>query len=163
MTEIRITLADFDNPLHAAAIVDIVDAYATEPQGGGVPLPDEVRQAIVPGMQATPGAFTLLAWAGKLPVGAAVCFRGFSTFAGNQLVNVHDLSVLASHRGKGIGTRLLAAVEEHARGLGCCKVTLEVREANPHAERLYRRLGYGDPSGFATKFLDKPLDKLPEQ
>jgi GNAT superfamily N-acetyltransferase len=157
MTAIRIISADFDDPAHAEAIVEIVNAYAIEPQGGGKPLSGEVRRSIVPGMKATPGAFTFLAWEGDRPVGVAVCFRGFSTFSGGPLVNVHDLSVLASHRGRGIGSRLLEAVEEYAREQGCCKVTLEVREANPHAERLYRRLGYSDPAGFPTRFLDKPL------
>lgn len=149
--------ADFADPEHARAIVDIVNAYACEPQGGGVPLAESVRAAIVPGMAAVPGAFTLLAWKNGEPVGAAVCFRGFSTFKGKPLVNVHDLSVLAKYRGQGIGTALLRAVEEFARGQGCCKVTLEVREANPLAEKLYRQLGYVNPDGFATRFLDKPL------
>jgi ribosomal protein S18 acetylase RimI-like enzyme len=152
-----ITPASFDNPADAAAIVEIVNAYALEPQGGGKSLPDDVLKRIVPGMAAVPGAFTLLARSQGRPVGAAICFRGFSTFAGRPLVNVHDLSVLKEHRGQGIGARLLQAVEASARAQGCCKVTLEVREVNPLAEKLYRRLGYGDPSGFATRFLDKPL------
>lgn len=162
MPDISIAPADFDNPVHAAAIVDLVEAYALEPQGGGKPLPDRVRASIVPTMKQTAGAFVLLAYDGQRPVGAAICFRGFSTFSGRPVVNVHDLSVLPSHRGRGIGSRLLAAVEERAREIGCCKVTMEVREKNPEAERLYRKLGYGDPDGFATRFLDKPLRDGPQ-
>lgn len=157
MSEIDVTLANFDDSDDAANIVKIVDSYAREPQGGGRPLPDVVCQQMVAGLKATPGAFVLLARRRDQAVGAAVCFCGFSTFAGRPLVNVHDLSVLQEYRGQGIGTRLLQAVEEYARSRGCCKVTLEVREINPLAERLYRRLGYGDPSGYATRFLDKPL------
>ena len=99
----------------------------------------------------------MLAWDGNQPVGVAVCFRGFSTFAAKPLVNIHDLSVLNSRRGQGIGTMLLTAVENHAKSMGCCKVTLEVREENPQAEKLYLRVGYGDPDGFRTRFLDKKL------
>jgi len=154
---IRTSLADFDNEQHATAIVEIINAYAVEPHINGGRLPDEINAAIVPGMKATPGAFTILAWDGEQPVGAAICFRGFSTFSAKPLVNIHDLSVLKSHRGQGVGTLLLKAVEEHARSLRCCKVTLEVREANPQAEKLYRRKGFGDPDGFATRFLDKRL------
>jgi len=157
---LRIALADLENPLQAEAVVKIIDAYAMEPHGGGQSLPDEVRQRIVPGLRATPGAFVLLAWDGEQPIGAAICFRGFSTFSGKPLANVHDLSVLQPYRGRGIGTRLLQAVEDHVRGFGGSKVTLEVRLANPEAERLYQRLGFGDPSGFATRFLDKPLGTL---
>lgn len=32
---IRIALADYANPLHAAALVQMLDAYARDPMGGG--------------------------------------------------------------------------------------------------------------------------------
>jgi len=165
MENFSIRMADFNDPADAAAITEIVNSYAQEPQGGGKPLPPEVLADMVPGMQAVPGALTLLACLDRRPVGAAICFRGFSTFSGKPLINVHDLSVLKAFRGRGIGSKLLAAVENQAAADGCGKVTLEVRTANPLAERLYRRLGYGDPSGFATRFLDKPLSSqsLPNQ
>ena len=157
MSSISTSLADFGNPKHATAIVDLINDYATEPHGGGRTLNEAISSKIVSGMQATPGAFTMLSWDGDQPVGVAVCFRGFSTFAAKPLVNIHDLSVLNSRRGQGIGTMLLTAVENHAKSMGCCKVTLEVREENPQAEKLYLRVGYGDPDGFRTRFLDKKL------
>lgn len=157
MEQITIRQADFDDPADAVAIVDLIESYALEPQGGGKPLPADVKARIVPGMQAVTGAVTFLAFLDDEPVGAAICFQGFSTFAGKPLINVHDLSVRKEFRGRGIGSQLLRKVEEFASSRGCGKVTLEVREVNPLAERLYRRLGYGDPSGFATRFLDKPL------
>ena len=46
------------------------------------------------------------------PVGAAVCFIGFSTFAAKPLINIHDFVVLPAARGKGVGRRLLEAVEK---------------------------------------------------
>jgi len=161
MENFNIRLADFDDPEDSAAIVDLVNSYAMEPQGGGASLPPEVLARIVPGLKAAPGATVFLARLQDQVVGAAICFPGFSTFAGKPLINVHDLSVVKALRGRGIGTRLLQTVEEFAVRNGCGKVTLEVREANPLAERLYRRLGYGDPSGFATRFLDKPLPPDP--
>lgn len=157
MSSLEFRLANLDDASDAEAIASIVNAYAMEPQGGGKSLPDDVLQRMAPGLKQVAGSFVMLAVLDGKPVGAAVCFRGFSTFAGRPLINVHDLSVLKEFRGKGIGTQLLAAVEEYAIAQGCGKVTLEVREANPLAERLYRRLGYGDPSGFPTRFLDKPL------
>ncbi|MEW4490791.1 GNAT family N-acetyltransferase [Thalassoglobus sp. JC818] len=157
MSTVSISIADFDNPRHAQAIVDCINAYATESHGGGAEVAPEIASAIVPGMKRLPGAFTLLAWDGDKPVGAAICFMGFSTFAAMPLVNIHDLSVMHAYRGQGIGSRLIKAVESHARELGCCKVTLEVRKENPLAEQLYLRLGFGDPDGFETRFLDKKL------
>lgn len=37
---------------------------------------------------------------------------------------------------------LLAAVEDQARQLGCCKLTLEVLEGNAVARSLYRACGF---------------------
>lgn len=157
MSSFTTSFANFDDPVHARAIVDLINDYASEPYGKGRKLDEQITSQIVPGMKQVPGAFTLLAWDGSEPVGVAVCFRGFSTFAAKPLVNIHDLSVLSTRRGEGIGTLLLNAVKEHAQQLGCCKVTLEVRKANPGAEKLYLREGYGDPDGLETRFLDLKL------
>lgn len=157
MSHILTSLADFDDPHDAAAIVALINDYAVEPHGGGQALSPDVAAAIVPGLKSIPNAFAILAWDGEQPIGVAICFLGFSTFKARPLVNIHDLSVFHTYRGQGIGTLLLNAVEEYARSRGCCKVTLEVRKENPRAEQLYLRQGYGDPSGFETRFLDKPL------
>jgi len=85
-----------------------------------------------------------------------VCVEGFSTFAGRPLVNVHDLVVDAAHRGRGIGTALLAEVERRARARGACRITLEVNAANEAAQRLYRRLGFG-PWEEPTLFVSRPV------
>ena len=46
------------------------------------------------------------------------------------------------HRGKGLGTRLMALAETHAREEGFDKLSLVVFEQNEGAARLYQRLGY---------------------
>jgi len=79
---------------------------------------------------------------GDRPVGAAICFIGFSTFAAKLLINIHDFVVLPASRGKGVGRRLLDAVEGKARELGCCKLTLEVMDNNHHALRMYQAAGF---------------------
>ena len=157
MSHITTSLADFDDSNHAAAIVTMINDYASEPQGGGHELDPQIAAKIVRGLKSMSNAFTILAWDRDQAVGAAVCFVGFSTFAARPLINIHDLAVFHTHRGQGIGTLLLNAVEDYARSLDCCKVTLEVREQNPRAEQLYRRQGFGDPGGFPTRFLDKKL------
>ena len=70
------------------------------------------------------------------------CFIGFSTFAARSLINIHDLHVTADHRRRGIGRHLLQAIEDDARELDCCKLTLEVQENNHPALALYRALGF---------------------
>ena len=52
------------------------------------------------------------------------------------------LAVAEPHRGRGIGTALMAAFENQARANGFKTLSLEVIDANPRARRLYERLGY---------------------
>ena len=139
---INVLQADLSLPRHQDAIVDLVDAYARDPMGGGHPLPPEVRSALIPGLQGHPTTIVYLAFEGEVAVGVAVCFLGFSTFNARPLINIHDLGVLPSHRGRGVGSRLMAAVEQKARDLGCCKLTLEVLEHNLRARQVYAKLGF---------------------
>ncbi len=142
--DLAIARADYADARDAADLVMLLDAYARDPMGGGEPLCHEACEAVVPGLAATPGAFSLIARLGGEPVGLANCFTGFSTFAAEPLVNVHDLAVLRGHRGNGIGRALLRAVEDEAHRRGASKVTLEVLSGNDRAKSLYLALGYGD-------------------
>ena len=40
---------------------------------------------------------------------------------------------------------LFAAIEQRARELGCCKLTLEVLENNHRARRVYAAAGFAPP------------------
>ena len=51
------------------------------------------------------------------------------------------VAVWEGHRGEGIGTKLMTALEESARGEGFSQLSLSVDGDNP-ALRLYERLGY---------------------
>jgi GNAT superfamily N-acetyltransferase len=55
---------------------------------------------------------------------------------------VSDLSVTESWRGRGVGRRLLAAAEEHARGCGALELRIGVLVGNHSAQHLYASLGY---------------------
>jgi GNAT superfamily N-acetyltransferase len=94
-------------------------------------------------------------------VGLINCFEGFSTFACRPLVNVHDVVVLESHRGRRITQRMLAKVEEEARRRGACKLTLEVLSGNARAMKAYARDGFAgyqlDPSFGTATFMQKKL------
>jgi ribosomal protein S18 acetylase RimI-like enzyme len=152
----RIEPADLDDAVHAAGLVHCIDAYAAEDMGGGHALSDEVKRQLVPGLRLQPQRLVLLALHGQEVVGAAVCFMGYSTFAARPRLNVHDLCVLAPHRGHGLGRRLMEAVLERARAAGCAAVSLEVRADNAIARRLYQSLGFG--AGFAPlEFWVRPL------
>jgi ribosomal protein S18 acetylase RimI-like enzyme len=160
MQEVTVIEADLQDRQHQAAIVHLVDAYARDPMGNGESLPAEVRNRLIPGLRQHPTSMIYLAFDGEEPVGIAVCFVGFSTFAAQPLINIHDLAVIPEYRGQGVGRLLLERVEAKGRELGCCKLTLEVRVDNHRAQRLYAQVGFGDVAfnhGARTWFLQKQL------
>jgi ribosomal protein S18 acetylase RimI-like enzyme len=160
---IAIVRARYDNPAHAAALVDLLDAYARDPAGGGAPLSDFVRGNLVGELAARPFVFSVLAFDGDAPVGLINAIEGFSTFACQPLVNVHDVVIMPSHRGRGIAAQLFAEVETIARERGACKLTLEVLSGNRAARALYEKLGFDDyrldPAMGHAQFMQKWLDK----
>lgn len=139
---VEIIEADLNRPDHQHWVLDLVDAYASDPMGNGQPLPAKVKRNLIPGLRKHPTTLIFVALVRNEPVGIAVCFIGFSTFAARPLINIHDLTVLPGQRGMGIARRLLAAVECKARELGCCKVTLEVLENNRRALKVYTAAGF---------------------
>lgn len=158
---LHVVQADYTEPAHAVAIVALLDAYARDPAGGGQPLSDEARTRLVPELARRPHVFSVLAFDGEQPVGLVNAIEGFSTFQCRPLVNVHDVAVLASHRGRRVAEQMLALVECVARDRGACKLTLEVLEGNRPALSLYRRIGFAgyelDPAMGQARFMQKWL------
>lgn len=146
---------------HGAAIVDILDSYASDPMGGSTPLGPHARETLISELSARDWVVTLLAQLEGESVGLLIAMEGFSTFACKPLMNVHDVAVLPRHRGKGIGKALFAAIEQESRSRRCCKLTLEVLAGNQRAIRVYKGLGYRpyvlDPELGAAQFWEKPL------
>ena len=158
---LRICRADYSHQGHASAVVQLLDAYAQDAAGGGKPLGDFAKTHLVKELAARPQAFSVLAFDDAQPVGLVNCIEGFSTFACRPLVNVHDVVVLASHRGQRVGEQMLALAELIARERGACKLTLEVLQGNRSALRLYERVGFAayqlDPAMGQAQFLQKWL------
>ncbi|MDP3204911.1 MAG: GNAT family N-acetyltransferase [Hydrogenophaga sp.] len=161
MNAVTTVRADYADPAHAAALVLLLDAYASDPAGGGEGLSDFAKQHLVRELAARPQAYSVLAFDGEQPVGLVNCIEGFSTFACKPLVNVHDVAVLASHRGRGIAEQMLALAEVIALERGAVKMTLEVLSGNAGAVRLYERIGYAgyqlDPAMGTARFMQKWL------
>jgi GNAT superfamily N-acetyltransferase len=161
LSGIRYLQADLDRPEHQAAVLAMVDAYSRDPMGDGAPLSPETRERLIPGLRRHPTTVIFLACDGDTPVGVAVCFLGFSTFAAKPLINLHDVCIVPTHRGRGVGRGLLVAVETKARELGCGKLTLEVLDQNHRALRTYLAAGFKryslQPGAGEAIFLTKPL------
>lgn len=160
-TALLVRQADYANAQDALAIVLLLDAYASDPAGGGEGLSDFAKTHLVPALAARPQAYSVLAFDGDVPVGLVNCIEGFSTFKCRPLVNVHDVAVLASHRGQRIAERMLAEAERIARERGACKLTLEVLSGNTPAVKLYQRIGFEgyqlDPAMGTASFMQKWL------
>ncbi|GGO55705.1 ribosomal-protein-alanine acetyltransferase [Streptomyces daqingensis] len=56
--------------------------------------------------------------------------------------DIQTIGVLPSHRGTGLGARLLRALLDAAAERACHEVLLEVRVDNAPAQRLYERFGF---------------------
>lgn len=160
-TALRILPLDLADAAHAAAFLDLLDHYAQDPMGGGKPLAADARAHLVERLAGRPGFVGFLAFDGDTACGLINCFEGFSTFAAQPLLNVHDIVVRADRRGRGVGQALLAAAETAARERGCCKLTLEVLSNNHKALAAYDRAGFHpyvlDPAAGQALFLQKWL------
>ena len=155
--DLQILKCDFNNPLHCEAEIRLMRDYMTDKMGGKPPLTDKENQLLIEGLKNHPTTLTLLAVYKDEFVGLTNSFINFATFSVKKFLNIHDVIVSSSYRGKGIGKRLL---EENIRiakeELNCSKITLEVRDDNRIAQQLYASLGFKDsnpPMYFWTKYL----------
>jgi GNAT superfamily N-acetyltransferase len=88
-----------------------------------------------------PAAEAIVARLGKKPVGFALFFTTFSTFAGRPGIWLEDLFVLPAHRRAGIGRALLRSVAAIALKRKCGRLEWSVLDWNAPAIKLYRKLG----------------------
>lgn len=153
--------ADLHNEQDTNAIVTLLNGYAMDPMGGSEPLSDFVQANLVNELRKRPTAHIVLGFADDQPAGLVNCFEGFSTFACQPILNIHDVTVDAAYRGKGLSSVMLDKVEEIARELGCCKLTMEVLEGNTVAQAAYERMGFAgyelDPTLGRAMFWQKKL------
>ncbi|NNE72694.1 MAG: GNAT family N-acetyltransferase [Acidimicrobiales bacterium] len=87
---------------------------------------------------------------------------GAVTSLSAELSEVKRMWIAPSHRGRGLGGRLLAELEAHARQLGHTEACLDTNENLPNAIAMYRHYGYADvarynDNPYATHFFRKRL------
>lgn len=140
--DIHICATDLRQAHHAAALLELMDHYARDPAGGGSALPHITVETLVQRLAARTDWVSFLAFDGDRAVGLLNAFEGFSTFAAQPLLNIHDVVVARAWRRRGIARRLLHAVSEAAVARGCCKLTLEVLSGNTPALNAYVAAGF---------------------
>jgi ribosomal protein S18 acetylase RimI-like enzyme len=139
---IEVCIADLNHPDHAQAVVQLLHEYALDPTGGGQGLSDYAKTNLIAELSSRETAHVILALVDQKPAGLTICLEGFSTFACQPLLNIHDVIVTQSQRGQGISKLMLHQAEAIAISLGCCKLTLEVLENNHIAQAAYQAYGF---------------------
>ena len=166
MNQIEIVEANLNLTIHSQAVLDLLNGYACDPMGNGAPLSSDVLKNLIPGLQHHPTTIIFLAFITGQPIGVLTCFKGFSTFNARPLINISDFFVLPEHQGKGAGRLLLAAADNKALDLSCCKITLEVQENNHSAKALYAKAGYCRdlhvPEAGPALFYSKQISPVPK-
>ncbi len=160
-SHIEVRRVNYRDEKDGQALLSLLDMYAQDPMGGRTALAADVKSRLCRDLADFPGAFSAIAWLKDRPVGLINAFAGYSTFKARPLMNVHDIAVLPEFRGQGIGQALLAALQEHASAIGCCKLTLEVLSGNTSGLRSYQHFGFEhyalDPDMGQAMFMQKWL------
>ena len=101
----------------------------------------------------------VVAWLGERPVGQGLVHwpgprnQGIAAVLG-ECPEIYSLGVLEGFRSRGIGTRIVGALEELARERGSSRTGLAVALGNAPASSLYERLGYrrADVASFVDRW-----------
>lgn len=147
---------DFSNKEHCNAIIKLMNHYMTDAMGDHPPHTEASAKRLIEGLKKHCNKLCILAKEGSEYVGLVNCFISFGTFAAKPFINIHDVVVLNTFRGKSIGRKMLDFVTNKAKLMDCTKITLEVRSDNLIAQNLYASLGFADskpPMYFWTKHL----------
>ena len=110
---------------------------------------------------ADPVASVVLAAQGRDVVGFALWFRSYSTFLARPGIYLEDLFVFPSHRGRGVGRRLLAHLAGLAVERGFGRLEWAVLDWNSDAIRFYASLGAVPMADWTTfRLTGDPLAAL---
>ena len=153
--------ADLNNPKHAEALVFLLNQYAQDPMGGNKELSEYTKKNLVIEIHKRDAVRVILAFVDDTPAGLINVIEGFSTFACKPLLNIHDVMVDVPYRGEGVSRKMFDKVEQIARDLDCCKLTLEVLDNNKIAKIAYARFGFEGyqlvPECGKAVFMEKKL------
>jgi ribosomal protein S18 acetylase RimI-like enzyme len=141
-SETKTIFCDYSDPVHRQAISDLITIYIHDEMGGGNPLSATEAIQLVESLEKHPKSVVILAETDGIFSGLLVAFENFSTFTVRPMINIHDLIVRKEYRGQGIGRKLMNAVIREAGQRQCNRITLEVRNDNDTAQKLYRSLGF---------------------
>lgn len=89
--------------------------------------------------------------------GEVVCYGGFHKVLDEA--HITNIVVKSTERGKGIGKLLMSMLLQKARDLGVNAITLEVKDSNTKAIRMYLEFGF-KVEGVRKKYYNNKYDAL---
>ena len=75
-------------------------------------------------------------------------------------LHINTIAVAAEHRGRGLGSALMRHIMQDVMEQGVTRATLEVRESNQAARRLYESLGFVGAGVRRGYYTEPPEDAL---
>ena len=102
----------------------------------------------------TPRAWALFAECGGQPVGFALWFYTFSSFAAKPGLYVEDVFVVPEHRGRGIGRMIFRDLARRALDEGCLRMEWWVLNWTAPAIGFYRSIGARPVDDWTVQRLD---------
>ncbi|GAA0538912.1 GNAT family N-acetyltransferase [Paractinoplanes ferrugineus] len=136
MSEIKIKMVDFGEPAVRALLADVLDELSERYGGSGDDTPIGAADFTPPD-----GAF-FVADDGERLVGCAGWRRH------GEDAELKRMFTAKAARGRGLGRRMLATIEESAREAGCARLILETGDKQPEAIALYQSAGYARIADF---------------
>ena len=86
-----------------------------------------------------------------------VCYGGFHQVLDEA--HITNIAVKSTERGKGIGTFLMSELISRAKNNGVSRMTLEVKDGNTNAIKLYEKFGF-KVEGVRKKYYNNQFDAL---
>jgi GNAT superfamily N-acetyltransferase len=131
--------------VRAAEAFDAEDVFSLLVQFATSYSPDAgAFEAHFPRLLADPNAVLWVAILHGQVVGYILAFRLLTLYANGPITEIQELIVDPTHRGLGIGRRLVEAIVELAHGAGCAEVTVPTRRAMDY----YARLGFVETATY---------------
>jgi len=146
VTDVRIRPAAIEDEAEVLALIEElfeppgvrVPSYTLERGRGGFKHAVHDRDADV-----------LLAVDGERIVGLASVYADILSIRYGPRCWLQDLVVASTHRGEGIGAKLIEAASEWARERGCTHLALSSGEGRKDAHRFYRSQGMSQSYNFS--------------
>lgn len=140
MLEIEFSLATSDQ-LHT--IVDLIDAGAAQPSQASTERNVARLHALFAAIEADPNHQLWLAAAENNILGTfMLSFLPTLAYGGGWRGQLESVHVHPDHRGRGIGTKMLAHAVGLSRQKGCTQLQLTSNKSRVDAHRFYERHGF---------------------